>query len=174
MANLVIAYPDIDTGDFNWIQEIRKSHDPMYFNVVKPHVTLVFGTEKLDSQQLADFVKTKIQNFHPFSIRFDSTKVVEDDSGNFFHLFLVPSAGYNEIQQLHDILYTDALKGELRLDIPFIPHVGIGTSTSEQEMINLSDSIKGKVIEGRLNKLTVVEYESVSVQDIEAISLTVQ
>lgn len=174
MASLVIAYPEIDIEDFNWIQEIRKSHDLIYFNVVKPHVTLVFGTEKLDSQQLTDFVTIKTNNVRSFPIRFDSTRVVEDDSKNFFHLFLVPSIGYKEIQLLHEILYTDILKSELRLDIPFIPHVGNGTNTSETEMISLSDSLKGKVIDGTLDKLTVVEYDGNSVRDIEEILLTSQ
>src|SRR5690606_29174424 len=124
MAYLVLTYPDIDKSDYDWIQEIRKNHDNRYFDVVEPHFTLVFSTNKLSLEDFTRHVKEKIEGSQAFEISLDSAKVVEDDSKEFFHEFLIPSKGFDEINKIHDELYTGPLESELRHDIPFIPHVG--------------------------------------------------
>lgn len=129
MGFLAIAYPDISQRDFDWIQSVRKQYDPKYFDVVKPHVTLVFSTNELGLENFTEHITSKLLNISDFKVKFDSTKLVEDDSKDFYHVFLVPSAGYDEINKMHDSLYEDALRSELRLDIPFIPHLGIGTGS---------------------------------------------
>ena len=128
MAYLALAYPDIHQSDYDWIQGIRKDYDKRYFDVVEPHFTLVFSTDKLNLGDFVEHVKEKIGAFRAFDIRLDSAKVVEDDSKDFYHEFLIPSIGFDEISKIHDKLYTGSLASELRHDIPFIPHVGIGTS----------------------------------------------
>ncbi len=53
--------------------------------------------------------------------------VVEDGSRDFWHTFLVPDAGYSAIISWHGLLYSRILRQELRADIPFVPHIGVGT-----------------------------------------------
>jgi len=173
MSNLVIAYPQISDNDYDWIQTIRKISDPMYFNIVRPHITLVFGTEKLSVEELSVHTRNKLISFRPITILLDSAKVVEDDSKKLFHTFLVPSEGYKEIIDLHDEFYTGKLENELRLDIPFIPHIGIGTSTNKTEMNELADDINAKdiTIKGKLEKVSIVQYDGSKVMDCEEISL---
>ncbi|MDN5274881.1 MAG: hypothetical protein JWP06_782 [Candidatus Saccharibacteria bacterium] len=174
MVNLLISYPTIETADFEWIQGIRKEHDPRYYSVVRPHITLVFGTNKLDQRELFEHAQRKLENFPKIAVKFDSARVVEDDSKKFFHTFLVPSEGYDEINKLHDLLYEDSMASELRLDIPFIPHIGIGTSVNEQDMSSLAKQInEGKrTIHGLLDIVTSVQFDGTEVEDLDKISLS--
>jgi len=174
MSYVVIAYPDISQNDFDWIQEIRQKNDSVMYEVVKPHVTFIFPTNMFDENTLAEHIKMKIAGTNPIKVKFDSTKVVEDDSRSYFHTFLIPSKGFSEITNLHDILYTGKLKDELRVDIPFIPHVGIGTNVYEKPMLELSERIDNEhiSIEGTLNCLSIAKYENNKVTDIVKIPLS--
>lgn len=171
MAYLALAYPDIDQADYDWIQDIRKKHDERYIDVVQPHFTLVFSTTKLSLEEFTQHIKEKIKGFQEFDISLDSAKVVEDDSKEFFHTFLIPSKGFDEINKIHDELYTGLLESELRHDIPFIPHVGIGTSDNQQE----AEEVVSKVMEaqrqivGAVSKITIVEFDGKKVVDLQTI-----
>lgn len=172
MTFLAIVYPDISQRDFDWIQNIRKEHDPHYFNVVKPHVTLIFGTNKLSLNAFTKHIKSKLATTSSFEITFDSVRLVEDDSRSFFHVFLVPSKGFDEINKMHDLLYRDDLESELRMDIPFVPHLGIGTGDKLQ-MTQLVNNLKNQnlSIEGRIHKVSIVEYDGSEVKDLSACAL---
>lgn len=173
MAYLALAYPDIDQSDYDWIQGVRKNHDKRYFNVVEPHFTLVFSTDKLSLNDFTQHVKEKIEGFQAFEISLDSAKVVEDDSKEFFHEFLIPSKGFDVINRIHDKLYTGVLETELRLDIPFIPHVGIGTSNEQQEADKVVSMVmqEQRPIIGAISKITIVEFDGKKVTDLQTITL---
>ena len=173
MSYVVIGYPKLDPKDYDWIQSIRKKYDLRQYSVVKPHVTFIFPTSKLDSKSLIEHVSTKGTVIKAFQVKFDSARVIEDDSKTYFHAFLIPSIGYEEINFLHDILYTGLLKSELRLDIPFIPHLGIANDTDETVMDKLAtiinkDSIS---ISGTIDSLSVCEYDGNKVTDLQTIDL---
>jgi len=173
MSYVVVGYPKIDVTDFDWIQNIRQQYDLMQFTVVKPHVTFVFPTTKLEKDTLVDHVKSKSSGIKAFQVKLDSAKIVEDDSKTYFHAFLIPSIGLEEITQLHDVLYTDSLEGELRLDIPFIPHLGIGNNPNKKIMEELVNTINkpGISIAGEIDTLTVSEYDGSKVIDVQQIPL---
>ena len=173
MSFVVIAYPKIDRKDYDWIQGIRKENDPMMFDVVRPHITFIFPTNKLDAASLTSHVEDHLTGFRSFAVIFDATKVVEDDSKTFTHLFLVPSVGFDNINKLHDQLYVDGMASELRLDIPFVPHLGIGTNPDEGAMEELAKSIAqgGKSIAGTIDELVVAEYDGKKVTDLKTINL---
>ncbi len=173
MAYLLLAYPDMDRSDYDWIQSIRKKHDKRYFDVVQPHITLVFSTNKLSLDEFIQHAKEKTKGFQAFEIRLDSAKVVEDDSKEFFHTFLIPSKDFDDINKIHDELYTGLLESELRHDIPFIPHVGIGASNDQQEAVGVVSEVTNanKPIVGSVSKLTIVEYDGSKVVDLQTILL---
>lgn len=174
MTYVVIAYPKITDADFELIQHIREQYDLRQFSVVKPHVTFIFPTQKLNNDELTMHVRNKAEGFKSFRVAFDTVKVVEDHSKMYFHAFLIPSDGSNEIIKLHDAFYTDALKSELRADIPFIPHLGIGNDDSEQTMKDLAKrlSADGISINGQISELTVAEFDGTKVVDITKIPLS--
>ena len=172
MSLLAVTYPEINKSDYQWIQDIRKKYDPKYFNVVEPHITLVFSTDKLSLEKFEEHIKNKLSGFNSFEITFDTLKLVEDDSKTFYHVFLVPTKGFDEINEIHDLLYEDGLASELRLDIPFIPHLGIGTG-NKAEMTKLLDLLEKEKfsIDGIIEKVSIVEYDGKIVNDLSEIDL---
>ena len=172
MSNVALGYPKISQADFNWIQSIRETNDRQY-DIVEPHVTFVFPTTKLTESELVAHVQQKIVGVYRFKITLSKAVVVEDDSKKFFHTFLVPSDGYDEIIALHDLLYTDALSSELRADIPFIPHVGIASNEDEAAMRTLADKVNtmGIHITGSIDELTVAGFDGKRVHDIAKVPL---
>lgn len=175
MSYVVIAYPEISKIDFELIQEIREKYDLRQFNVVKPHVTFVFPTAKLDEPALINHVKQSFEVTKAFSVVFSSLKVVEDHSKSYFHIFLVPSVGSKQIVQLHDALYSGDLESELRHDIPFIPHLGIANDTDRKVMDRLVDKLSDELpnIHGQINKLILAKYDGNIVTDIMDFPLSV-
>lgn len=173
MAYLALAYPDINQADYDWIQDIQKKRDKRYFDVVQPHFTLVFSTNKLSLEDFTQHIIEKAERFQAFEISLDSAKVVEDDSKEFFHEFLIPSKGFDEINKIHDELYTGLLESELRHDIPFIPHVGIGTSDDRQEAEEVVSMVMQaqRPIIGTVSKITIVEFDGKKVIDLKTIHL---
>ncbi|MEO8863148.1 MAG: 2'-5' RNA ligase family protein [Candidatus Saccharimonadales bacterium] len=172
MMNLVLGYPNLSKADFDWIQGLRRAHDKLY-GVVKPHFTLVFPTNKLPLDDFVKHIESKIVKRSKITIKLTQAIVVEDDSKTFYHTFLVPTEGKQDIIELHDLFYTEDLASELRQDIPFIPHVGIGTDTSKEEMQKLADYINttSPNIEGSIEALTIVGFDGKHVNDIKQIEL---
>lgn len=171
MKNVVLSYPVISKPDYDGVQDLRKNHDRLY-RVVEPHFTLVFPTTKLSATELIRHTKLKSSGAHKIAITLSKATVVEDDSKAFFHTFLIPSEGGKEIVELHDLLYGGDLASELRLDIPFISHVGVGTGDASS-MQKLADKInaEGINIVGSIDALTVASYDGKTVNDIEKIPL---
>jgi len=172
MSNVVLGYPKISPPDFDWIQAIRKTDDRQ-FEIVKPHVTFVFPTTKLAEDELVTHVHKKVAGVDRFKITLSKAVVVEDDSKKFFHTFLVPSEGYDEVITLHALLYTGDLSSELRADIPFIPHVGIASNENEATMQALADKLNatGINIAGSIDELTVAEFDGKRVHDTAKVLL---
>lgn len=173
MGLLILGYLDISTIDYDWIQRVRKASDNRYFTVVEPHFTIVFAVPNLSKDKLLGHVVSKMRNFGKINFVLDHAQLVQDDSQKFWHTFLVPSAGYEEITRLHDELYTGILESELRKDIPFIPHVGIGTNENQEIMHTLASEINDKrvSIRGKISTLTIATFENGKVDNLDKLSL---
>lgn len=170
---LVLAYPDIAQSAYNWIQEIRRRHDERYFRVVEPHFTLVFPAFNVTPSKFIGHVLEHTRFIHAIDFVITHARVVEDDSRNFWHTFLVPDVGYTAITKLHDLLYSGILRQELRTDIPFIPHIGVGTNDSENAMRQLAADINATPlqIEGSVTSLTIASYADSIVTNLEQVDL---
>jgi hypothetical protein len=168
MSLVVIAYPKLSTADFKWLQATRQQKDKFYYKVVRPHFTFVFPTNKLDADTLSQHVKNKIKNFNNIPFELTTAKGLKDDFSDFYHVFLLPSIGNDQISQLHDRLYSGDLRSELRLDLPYISHLGIGSSEDKSEMDNLAEELNRKnlSIKGKIEELTIAEYDGKKVSDL--------
>jgi 2'-5' RNA ligase superfamily len=172
MPYLVLAYPKILNDDLEWMQFIRDEHDELYAKVVAPHFTLVFPVGVELGALIAHVRKVAMRcSAFPFILR---CAVLEKDAFNeYTHVFLVPDEGYSDLVKLHDRLYTRVLESELRLDISFIPHIGIGNSVDAKTCKKLADQINLKdfAIKGIIDKLDIVLYEDNKVTTVERIDL---
>ncbi len=169
VSNLVLAFPKLSRIDYEWIQSVRKKYDNRYYNIVEPHFTIVFPVFNIDESQLENHIKKVCSLFTPIQFSIRTSTVVKDSFSDFTDVFLVPDEGNSQIIKLHDKLYTDILSKELRLDIAFIPHIGIGASRNLEESKIISENLNNQniLIEGTINELDLIEYDYPKVKFIK-------
>ena len=173
MAFLVIAYPKLDKKDLDWIQKYREENDPRYFDVVDPHITLLFAIHDVDKEMFVAEVKKQIAGIEPFNFVIRVVTINQNDDGKYYHEFLVPDEGYSNVVKLHDRLYSGIFKDHLRLDIDFIPHIGIGNSDDALVSKKRAEELNaaGVNIEGRVDSIAIIEYADSKVKTIETVKL---
>jgi hypothetical protein len=170
---LVITYPKLSKEDFNFIQEYRKINDPLYYDVVDPHFTIVFPVDGLTREEFSKEIKELLKNEKGFNFNLKSAVVNQDFSKEYFHEFLVPDEGFSGFIKLHDKLYSNNLKKHLRFDIDFIPHVGIGNHKEFNVCKKRVDILNDKdlSIKGSVGSVDIVEYIDNKVVILERIEL---
>lgn len=168
MAFLVVAYPEISKADFEEIQNFRSQHDALYYHLVQPHFTIVFPIDNIPENVFRAEVISKAKAFSKFSFVLRSAVVNQDAFSNQFHIFLVPDEGFSALIKLHDLMYSDTFKENHRLDIDFIPHIGIGNSTDRETVKAWVDEWNSKdfSIIGQISFLTILQYENGKVESI--------
>ena len=173
MSYLVIAYPELAKNDFDSIQNYRKQNDQSLFDVVDPHFTFIFPVNDFTEREFIDEIK--LQSADSELIRFNiKCAIINKDAFNeYYHVFLVPDKGYNDIMKLHDKLYSGRLKSNLNSGIAFIPHITIGNSADMDLCKAMADEWNGQSfsISGVISQLSIIKYENNAVMLIEKIEL---
>lgn len=173
MAYLAISYPNLSIKDFDWIQKYREQNDSRYYSVVKPHFTFIFPVFNLSEEEFLTEVTTQLSGAKKIHFKSKVATVNFDSFGKFYHEFLVPDEGFSDIIKLHDKLYSGSLSSELRLDIDFIPHIGIGNSDNPMiskgrvDALNLSEFH----VEGMIGSIDVVKYGNDLIETIKTFTL---
>jgi 2'-5' RNA ligase len=173
MAYLVLAYPKLNSKDFELIQNYRKEKDELYYNVVEPHFTIVFPVFDINKEDFIKEIKEKAKEVKEIDLVIRCVTINKDAFNEYFHTFMVPDEGYSKIVKLHDKLYEDKLFDNLRLDLNFVPHIGIGNSKDKFICKKMVDEWNRKdfSINGTISQLTIVKYENDKVEKIEEINL---
>jgi hypothetical protein len=172
MSLLVLAYPKLEKREYEWIQSYRQKYDERYYNMVKPHFTLVFPVSNCDEKLFIEHAQKKVKKFKEFFFVLRCAQIVKDPFSNYTDVFLIPEEGYRIFVKLHDALYTDLLEKELRLDIPFIPHLGIAGNENAVKCKTIADKINLKHLEivGSIKDVDVVSYNNQKVTTLNKIS----
>jgi hypothetical protein len=173
MALAVVNYPDFKKADYDWIQGVRRAHDRLFFKVVAPHVPIVFPTDEIAQETLAEHVREQVAGVAPFEVVFRCVILGDPDFMEHAHAFLTPDEGFSEVVRLHDRLYTGPLASELRLDLPFIPHIGIASLPDMEECKQVVDQLNETRFEirARVEQVTVIGYDGRQVWTIEEVAL---
>ena len=173
VALCAVNYPTFGQDDYEWIQEVRRRHDVLFFDVVEPHYTLVFPTEEIGETELIAHVTSVASSFDPFDSVLRCSTVGDPDFVGHAHAFLIPDEGFSDIVRLHDALYTGLLESELRLDLPFVPHIGIASTPDVNECKAIVDRLNAQRFEirARVEKLDVIGYDGNKTWTIEEIPL---
>lgn len=173
MPLLVLAYPQLEEKDFEWIQSFRAKHDERYFNLALPHFTFVFPVDEVSQKDFVNHVEKISKKFKEFYFVLRCAQIVKDSFSDYTDLFLIPEEGYRIFVKLHDALYTGILEKQLCLDIPFIPHLGIANNKDPQRCKILADEINSKNLEvfGAINKLDIVSYSNDKIETVKEIIL---
>ena len=173
MSLVVLAYPQLEKKDYEWIQSFRAKHDERYFKVVEPHFTVVFPVPSVDEKTLIHHVEKAAKRFNQFYFVLRCAQIVKSSFINYTDVFLIPEEGYRIFVKIHDAMYTGILERELRLDIPFIPHMGVGNNSDAYKSKTYADELNKKNIEivGSIDSLDIVRYETNSVETIKKVYL---
>jgi 2'-5' RNA ligase len=165
---LALAFPKISDSDYKWIQLIRGKYDKTFYHVVEPHFTIVFPVFNYNLNIIKAHVNNIAENTKRFKFSIRTVNIVKDSFSDGTDVFLTPDEGNSDIIKLHDKLYTEVLFKELRLDIPFIPHIAIGRGKDAFESKKIADKINEEefLINGMVDELTLVEYEYPKVKTI--------
>lgn len=173
MALAVIAYPKLTHEDYYFIQDFRKKNDPLLYSVIEPHISFVFPVDKFSELDFTDEIIRQSIDIESFDFIVRCAVVNKDSFLDYSHTLLVPDEGFSNIIKLHDKLYDGALIKERRLDIDYIPHIGIGTSKDIYECKQMADKLnKMRLnIKGRIDELTIVCFENNQIQYLKSIRL---
>ena len=130
---------------------------------------MVFGCSDVTLDRYISHVEAIAKSQKEISFNCRYAMLHNDDSNDNYYVFLVPDVGYAEISKLHDKLYSGEFASFLRLDIPYIPHIGIATIPDANLIKNLCDELNSKDINitGNISSLTVSEYDGSKITDIE-------
>jgi 2'-5' RNA ligase len=172
MALVVVNYPTISERDYIWIQGIRAEHD-IYYEIVSPHFTLVFPCSITDEAGFVAHIERRAKRVKRIHFVLRCALVVKDCLSRYTHVFLIPDDGFSGTVRLHDRLYTGLLASELRLDIPFLPHIGVGSAVTPGACKDLAQDLnEGNFsIEGTIDSLDITSFDGKSMKTIERIRL---
>ena len=85
----------------------------------------------------------------------------------------MPDEGFSAVVKLHDRLYTELLQPELRLDLPFVPHIGMASTRELEASKELVDRLNAEEFEIRcmVEHLDVIGCDGAKVWTIERVKL---
>jgi 2'-5' RNA ligase len=129
MSIALVAYPNMASEHYQWIDSIRASYPALKNEPLDPHFTFVFpAPNHLNYEAFSRHIEQVTQQVSAISFVMRCAIPMPDAISHNTHLFLIPDEGMSMMVKLHSALYTNLLAEYLRLDIPFIPHITIGYS----------------------------------------------
>ncbi len=173
MALLVVAYPELSKSDYDRIQAFRQMHDPLYYDVVEPHFTIVFPVLDWEPEVFVTEAVKQARGIRPFPFTLRSAVLNKDAFSDTYHTFLVPDEGYGQIIRLHDRMYADQLFSQRALTVDFIPHIGIGNALDPLACLAMMREWNRQdfAISGRVAVLDIVNYVDDKTETIKQIFL---
>jgi 2'-5' RNA ligase len=157
-----LAYPTLSEPDRAFIGRLRDAHDARDRDVVAPHFTLVFGCQAVPEAEYLQHVASVAAESRAVRFCCRYAMLGADDGDATACVFLVPDEGYSGLSLLHDRLYGGILAPQLRLDLPYIPHITLGRLSDRGRAKQLCDELnrKGIRIDGSVESITVGALEN--------------
>lgn len=125
-----VAYPECDARNLQIIDTWRATNDPTGHALVRPHFTLVFASNAVDEATYFAHVAAVAARTAPIAFHCRYAMLGADAHSPRAHAYLVPDEGHAALSLLHDALYTGPLADALRLDLPYTPHITVGSFDS--------------------------------------------
>ncbi len=152
-----VSYPEVSPEAAVFMVNFRHDHDLPRHDVVAAHFTLIFGCKSLPEDEYTRHVESIARGSSAIAFSCQYAMLGADDADDTAYVFLVPNEGFAEISRLHDRLYTGILAPCLRLDVPYVPHITLGTTQDRHAAKALCDELnrQGVRVDGQLRTLTV-------------------
>ena len=173
MALLAVTFPVLSPRDLEWIQQLRAEHNREKYDLIDPHLTLVFPAEGFAEDDFLGHVNAVCERFAAISFILRGAVIFKGAFDDRWYLFLVPEEGYTDLVRLHDELYTGLLADELRADIPYVPHLTIGESDNADVCRQVADEINTAniAVRGQMAAIDVLRLEDGKIHRISTTQL---
>jgi 2'-5' RNA ligase len=173
LSLLVVAYPEIEQRNYDWIESLRVKYDQAHYNIVRPHFTLVFPAKGIAEKNLIDHVEACVRTLPPISFVLRSASTIYDQFEDRWLVLLIPDEGNGRLSKLHDSLYTGILADKWLMKIPYIPHVTIATLEDCQKCKELTAEVnrEGLEIAGRIMVVEIMSYQNEALKPIKRVRL---
>lgn len=163
-----VAYPECPTQDLQVVDTWRAENDPAGHALIRPHFTLVFACNAVDTPTYLAHVAARAARTAPIAFHCRYAMLGADAHSQRAHAYLVPDEGFAALSMLHDALYTGPLADHLRLDLSYTPHITVGTFASARQAqqwcagrnqagVSLAGRVAalwvGQVVDGRFESL---------------------
>lgn len=172
--HVVLAYPEFSEKDLAWIEAIRITFDPEA-DLIAPHVTLVYpiAEHQIAVHEVILHTRAVALDTPPFDMHLRCALMMPDIAGTGAHIFLVPDEGFSHFVKLHDHLYQVPLAPYLRLDLPFIPHVKVGSGSDAAVLYQVAQELNesGFAPHAFIDRLSVIHYTPDKVTTLEHMTL---
>lgn len=161
MRLYVVAYPELDVADYRLIDDSRKQYDRLY-GMIDAHITFVFLVEDFTPEEFVAEIKKQTAGAKAFDITLRACTINKDTFSEHYFAFLVPDEGNSSIIKLHDKLYSGKLAHHHRMDIDYIPHILIATSSDKNVIKNIVDEWNARDFEfkGKVKALDIIRFEN--------------
>ena len=131
--------------------------------------TLCYPT--LSEKKYAEHVRNRLLGQRSIKFICRYAALGNDSESENYYVFLTPDEGLSDICRLHDRLYAGEFKNFHRVEIPYIPHIGIATMPDPVKIQSLCDELNSDsfTIAGTLDSATICEYDGTKVVDLERV-----
>lgn len=167
----VIAVPHFNKADLAWLTDIRSRRAGSRGT---PYFTLVFSNFSIQPEAFLRAARLYTKDCHAIRFRLRSALVVPEQAIGRIHVFLIPDEGFGAILKLHDALHAGVLKGALRQDSPYLPHVTVATTRDYSEARDLALALNqgGIDIHGHIDSLLVETRSGADIHLLAEIQLS--
>lgn len=129
MSYYAFVFPKLTGDAVQQLDAIRSRYDRTNYGIVPPHITLLFAIDVASDDVFVDEVSQRTTDFIRFSATCERTLIQQRADSEMLDVFLCVGAGAKNVRQLHEQLYSGALREQWRPDIPYIPHITVGNSS---------------------------------------------
>ena len=168
----VVAFPKVSAEAADLISGFRANHDPNFHDIAA-HFTVVFAVGHMTDADLGSHVRDRIAGLTEIRFVCRYSMVGADHASPLYYAFLVPDEGSSEISKLRDALHVGPLEASLRPDIPFVPHITLGSfDRAEDARAHCDELNTGNLhVEGRIDTVTVIRKSGREISVGESIRL---
>lgn len=167
---VIFSQLDIQRCDREWIEAIRRAHDPQYA-LVEPHVTFVFPFDGIPIDKLLAHVGEVAKQAAPIGFRLSRATAIRDMSGSVSHAFLMPTEGEETMRLLHARLYEGVLQQKRHPTAAYLPHVTVGAFARHEEAERFAASLGPFDITGTLHTICIARHDGVSLRELQHVAL---
>jgi 2'-5' RNA ligase len=169
----VLCYPKLSRADSEWIEAFRRIHEPGRAELVRAHVTLVFGVCSIEIGALTSLATEIASRETAFDVAFDHVDSHEDRARAVYKLLLVACEGGEQLARLHRQFYSGPLRPELWADVPFQAHMTLATASSLDSILDARQQAQNLLlpIRGTIDAIDVAAIVDGKLSDVLRIQL---